>query len=1123
MLTLLINETKPLAGLFASTTGGIGSVPDISVADEGQAVSVQTFTRTAGVITDSFVAGDVLHIGIGDGVNAPVCYIELSSASPATGTMPINTAGMVALFAATVANQLKLTVGVVRTRGGSTNTIFSAPIVIHRSVINIATAVPTPSILGTGVAAALQVAINTAMGFVRLDASARLPAVDGSQLTNLPGGGGGSGTVTSVAQSFTGGLISVAGSPITASGTLALTVAGTSGGIPYFSSGTTWATSAALAANALVVGGGAGAAPATVTTGANVLTALGIAVGSAGAFITFDGDAGTPSVLVGTNISGTAANLTAGLVSSIGSLTGDVTSSNRATTLATVNSNVGSFTNASLTVNAKGLVTAASSGTAAVTSITGTANEITVTGTTTPTLSLPSALTFTDKTVTGGTFVLPQVGYLAATFDYFGEWMTFISSTDAATWKRTHATPIVTTEGTIRDPALHYVAATGTFYVAYTRNAFTGGNSWGLGSSTDGRTWTWSTISTGSLATGTPAHVWIGDWFTDSDGTDHVLFAANTTASQAAGGLYLYETHPTTPGDYSAWSTPVQITGSAITNNLGNSPAVVKVGSTYHLFYDLPSAGGIRHVTSTSLTSGFNTAGTYPSFPSATEGPAMFALANGTYRLYAEQNYQQSTAGLKYSDSTDLVTWGSVQSAVTQGYMGHPHGIQVTSQELLNKVSMLEQGQKNPVWSSLYDGKTAVAIGYPDINTESAFGPYGEGLTIFGGASGGSFLYVSTRNQNGAAIFTDPNASSPAGNNFYIARRSGLNYMKFDGGANNVSFYGTATFLGSTSGSATISVSATGGLLALPSGTTATNMALTTPDLGTPSAIVLTNASGTASININGTVGATTPAAGSFTTLTVNDNTTLGSNNSDTVNFNARVASDINPATDNTYDLGVTGHEWRNLNIDGTANIDSLVADTADINGGTIDATAIGGTTPSTGAFTTLTASSTSSLLLGTAGSAVGNIGFRNADSGTTTLAPATGALGTGTVTLPLSGTLATLAGTETLTNKRITQRSGTAASSATPTINTDNVDFYSLTAQAADITSFTTNLSGTPTEGQTLWIAITGTAARAITWGATFEAGAVALPTTTVSTDRLDVAFVWNTVTSKWRCMASG
>ncbi len=71
----------------------------------------------------------------------------------------------------------------------------------------------------------------------------------------------GSGTVTSVAQSFTGGLISVSGSPITTSGTLALTVAGTSGGIVYFSGATTWASSGALTASAIILGGGAGAAP----------------------------------------------------------------------------------------------------------------------------------------------------------------------------------------------------------------------------------------------------------------------------------------------------------------------------------------------------------------------------------------------------------------------------------------------------------------------------------------------------------------------------------------------------------------------------------------------------------------------------------------------------------------------------------------------------------------------------------------------------------------------------------------------------------------------------------------------------------------------------------------------
>jgi len=114
------------------------------------------------------------------------------------------------------------------------------------------------------------------------------------------------GTVTSVAQSFTGGLISVGGSPITTSGTLALTVAGTSGGIPYFSSGTTWATSAALAASALVIGGGAGVAPSTTTTGTGVVTALGVNTGTAGAFVVNGGALGTPSGGTVTNLTGTA-------------------------------------------------------------------------------------------------------------------------------------------------------------------------------------------------------------------------------------------------------------------------------------------------------------------------------------------------------------------------------------------------------------------------------------------------------------------------------------------------------------------------------------------------------------------------------------------------------------------------------------------------------------------------------------------------------------------------------------------------------------------------------------------------------------------------------------------------
>jgi len=136
---------------------------------------------------------------------------------------------------------------------------------------------------------------------------------------------GSGGTVTSVAQSFTGGLISVSGSPITTSGTLALTVAGTSGGIPYFSSGSTWASSAALAAGSLVLGGGAGATPATTATGTGVVTALGVNTGTAGAFVVNGGVLGTPSSGTVTNLTGTASININGTVGATTPTTGSFT------------------------------------------------------------------------------------------------------------------------------------------------------------------------------------------------------------------------------------------------------------------------------------------------------------------------------------------------------------------------------------------------------------------------------------------------------------------------------------------------------------------------------------------------------------------------------------------------------------------------------------------------------------------------------------------------------------------------------------------------------------------------------------------------------------------------------
>jgi hypothetical protein len=87
-------------------------------------------------------------------------------------------------------------------------------------------------------------------------------------------------------------------------------------------------------------------------------------------------------------------------------------------------------------------------------------------------------------------------------------------------------------------------------------------------------------------------------------------------------------------------------------------------------------------------------------------------------------------------------------------------------------------------------------------------------------------------------------------------------------------------------------------------------------------------------------------------------------------------SSALVPKTDNTLDLGSSGFEFKDLYIDGTANIDSLVADTADINGGTIDGVTI--TTPriTTGLLDT---NGNEIVLFTATGSAVNEITVTNA------------------------------------------------------------------------------------------------------------------------------------------------
>ena len=146
---------------------------------------------------------------------------------------------------------------------------------------------------------------------------------------------------------------------------------------------------------------------------------------------------------------------------------------------------------------------------------------------------------------------------------------------------------------------------------------------------------------------------------------------------------------------------------------------------------------------------------------------------------------------------------------------------------------------------------------------------------------------------------------------------------------------------------------------------------------GTPASIVLTNASGTASININGTVGATTASTGAFTTLSASSTVSgtgfstylasppaIGGTAAASGKFTTLAATGVFTASAGTAALPsiVTSSGSTSGFYSSTANVLGVAISATSI--GTFTSTglngmAVGATTASTGAFTTLSASST--------------------------------------------------------------------------------------------------------------------------------------------------------------------
>jgi hypothetical protein len=155
-------------------------------------------------------------------------------------------------------------------------------------------------------------------------------------------------------------------------------------------------------------------------------------------------------------------------------------------------------------------------------------------------------------------------------------------------------------------------------------------------------------------------------------------------------------------------------------------------------------------------------------------------------------------------------------------------------------------------------------------------------------------------------------------------------------------------------------------------GTTAAAGTFTTLTANTSLSTGVANITGGA---IDGTIiGGTTAAAGTFTTLTANTSLSTGVANITGGAIDGTIIGGSTPAAGSFTTLSTSGLATLNslstsglatlnsLSTSGLATLNSLSTTGADINGGTIDGTIIGASTPAAGSFTTLSTSGLATL-----------------------------------------------------------------------------------------------------------------------------------------------------------------